>query len=747
MPETSATKTNQMRKPVRVTFTGTAMVLTLAFATLSSAAPLQQIPFAEIQTKIAKSDQAIFELSNKIKMTQKQLFSISSAESKLKSKDASNSALKKSLAQTINVLTARRSNLQATIASLRSEYADCVDDQSSRYSQIATARGAGITFASQIGDGAEPGSQLLYQTAFSGVDKPFLFFAVDPETGSVKTFDNPATTESSAWGMATGVDGSIYVSTSPGAHFMRFDSKSQVLEDLGTPVRGEQFAWDLTTGPDGKLYGGTYPNAHLFRFDPATRRTEDLGRMDSNEKYIRYVCASKDGFIYCAVGSKQGIVAYEIATGKKQELLPNDERPAGFTNFYRAVDGSIFGIVSVASGRTYYALNKFTATKISGKPPVAEAPSLKLRNGNIVKVDSTSVTILNNGKTVRSVTAKQPEVPLTVQRLSIGGNKKVYLSLSLPAILQELNPETKEIKSLANLGNGEIYSFLPYQNEMFMAGYSLTGRILDLDLTKSLDLEHLANPKRITFENEQATWRPSALILGVDHKIYAAGLPGYGLNQGQLVQVDPATDKAVVFEAVIPNQSITSIVDLGTVSGVGDHILLLGTSINGGTGTTPKDKSSLLALWDVDKQKIASSTPTFGGIESSNPDPSGVSSLVKAKNGKVYGADDRPIGPLGGRLFRYDLDSNRVTLLNLDSSFTGQAKKPAFIYNSLMNGPDGAVWGLCTYGVFRIDPDTDKVTIPEPFTDPAGITAGGVLDGRLLYFASGPNIFSYRLPN
>ena len=65
------------------------------------------------------------------------------------------------------------------------------------------------------------------------------------------------------------------------------------------------------------------------------------------------------------------------------------------------------------------------------------------------------------------------------------------------------------------------------------------------------------------------------------------------------------------------------------------------------------------------------------------------------------------------------------------------------IYDSLVLGPDGIIYGLDRMGIFTINSKKNRIKFVDRF--PGIITAGIVLDGWDLYFASGATIYRYNL--
>jgi hypothetical protein len=87
----------------------------------------------------------------------------------------------------------------------------------------------------------------------------------------------------------------------------------------------------------------------------------------------------------------------------------------------------------------------------------------------------------------------------------------------------------------------------------------------------------------------------------------------------------------------------------------------------------------------------------------------------------------------GVTLFVFDLATHEVSHLTPVDFDT--------IYNSVAVGPDGKIWGLSSSGIFRIDPESCRVSraalAPEP------ITGGFAMDSTGIYYASGSSLYRY----
>jgi streptogramin lyase len=539
--------------------------------------------------------------------------------------------------------------------------------------------------------------------------------AIDPDTGTHQVFHNPAPSESGQWGMAVGPDGNIYSGTLPNAHILRLNPRTGAFDDLGRPSESEQYIWAMARGSDGKMYAGTYPSAKLVRYDPASNRSEDLGRMDPDEQYARTVAASDNGYIYLGIGYKRaGVVAYNIATGEHRQILPDSLRKSGVPWIQKRPDGKIY--VELDDG--IYRADGWSINRATAVP--AEMPPGTLPDGRRVVIDDQSRPQIVNPRTHSSqplaVGYAGQQVP--VYRLAMGPDGQVYGSTILPLNLFRLEKSTGGLDQLGELGTGETYSMLAVQQRLLMASYNGRSPLAVFDPSQPVTAADASapNPKPLPFDGQDNGWRPAAMTTASDGKAYIGGQAGYGKLGGPLVIWSPDLNTTDVVADPIRDQSIVSLAAV-------DDLLVGGTTIDGGGGSTPTQSTAKLFLFDAATRSVVFS------IEPS-PNAHTVADLVLAPNGLVYGFAD-------GKFFIFDPHSRQ--LLRVDSDASGTLLET----DAIGVGPDGRIWGLFRQGIFSIDPATNALQMVVQAPDP--ITAGFVLDGQNLYYASESTIYRAQL--
>ena len=463
------------------------------------------------------------------------------------------------------------------------------------FENLGTFIGKGGAMSKLVAPGPN-GTERLYigYTYLSSMD----LVAYDRQTGKHKVWRSP---EGGAWAMETDPQGRLYLGTYFNGHLLRLDPRTDKLEDLGQAIEGETYVWQLSLGPDGKLYGCTYPGAKLLAFDPKTDKVADLGRMDPVDKYNRSLCAAPDGWVYCATGSeKANLVAYNTKTKEVRSFIPPNERKAGFGKVVRGADGNAYATYFDKNFR----LENGTATQIDKLPPLESR--LTYQDGQEAKDPAT-----------------YPGRALPIFRVASGPDGKIYGSGVLPEYLLRFDPADGKLVTMGLIPGAEAYSMLAAHNKLYIASY--TGATLQIyDPAKPFK----PGAKR---ENNPANYgstapkqnRPYDMTLGADGKVYIANVPGYGIIGGALAWYDPKTDTVEHVPTPIKDQSIASLCALPA------PLLLVGTSIEAGSGARAVAKEAVLFLWDMEKREVV-----WQGVPI--PGAGIISNMARGGDGLVY---------------------------------------------------------------------------------------------------------------
>ena len=571
---------------------------------------------------------------------------------------------------------------------------------------------------------AGPGKTGILDTiyiSFGQYNAPLFLLAVNPDTGEIKQFNAPLSSEMGAWGYTVGHESLIYLGSYHNAHLLRFDPKTEKWDDLGQPGgEKESFICRITTATDGKIWGGTFPSAKLFSYDPKTGASEDFGRMDPDQFYC-YPTAGEDGKIYCSIQfEKMDIIVFDPKKKTKISLIPEDERKPGRVSLVKGNNGKMY--VNLSTSDKWFLIEDGERLVEVSKSDIP-FPQGGLSDGRQFQWTDNNLLKIKN-----PVTKEEKEIPLQYDAagsfifvVGVGPEGRIYGSSMLPLRLFVYDPEKDSLTNLgrASLWPGEVYSIGSLDGKLYLCSYP-GARLSVYDPRKPLRFgeEEDANPRDLgPIGGEQ--YRPRAMIAGPHGKIYIGSYPDYGLMGGAISVYDPKKNEKRVHRHIVRNQSIASLAYVEKLD-----LMAAGSSVRGGTGTHAVEKEAKLILWDPkEEKKIFEVIPV--------PEAKTILSLAVTVEGLLYGITSN------GKVFVFDPEKKEIRKV-FDLGF----KEPREI--SLHLGPDLRLYGLSTEAVFFIDPRSDQVSlVTKP---PVRIHSGMAMLGRKIYFGSGANLWEFEIP-
>jgi hypothetical protein len=222
---------------------------------------------------------------------------------------------------------------------------------------------------------------------------------------------------------------------------------------------------------------------------------------------------------------------------------------------------------------------------------------------------------------------------------------------------------------------------------------------------------------------------------------------------GTLAWYDPKTEEKASHRAIIPDMSPASLLWLPDL-----ELILVGMSIEAGTGATITNFDGAFALWDPKTDSLEWAGDF--GIEGL----ADVTSLAPAGDGLVYaliGRGDHVISAgapeIAPRLALIDIKNRKL----VSSAWLPEEFGPLSWHgsHSLRIGPGGVVYGATAYCLFRIEPGTCEVERiwqrdrPEQRSgawhaalSPNTIDIVGPIVGNEFFFATGWRLRSITLP-
>lgn len=580
------------------------------------------------------------------------------------------------------------------------------------FSVIATFSGIGRLQNAMVGPGA---SGQRYYNTYLYLYSDFDLLAIDPNTGQPKIYPGPSLGSGFhefGANLAVGPDQLLYLGTRPHAHFLQFNPASLTYRDLGAAAPSESYIFNETVDPNGKIYACTFPNAKLISYDPATGKSADLGRIDPAQPYARACVSGNDGFIYVGTGPRfQTVFAYQISTTTRSAIVTSSF--AGFPLIYRGTDAKVYAIV----GNSAYVLGNGQASLVPNPAPTATTNLFS--DGRTIQVLDTTVT--HNTVTVTNAPSnnvypyKYFGKPFPVFRLGFGPDGNLYESSILRSYLIRLgaNPAT-----LGYLGNGEIYSILPFGKKLLMAGYDTQVPLLNYD--PSAPFQPNINPKPVSYPGEDIAWRPEAMIAGPKGLVYIGAIPGYGKLGGPMAVWNTQSNQVVSHDQLIHDESVDS---LATTQGE----IVGGTTIFGGLGSIPTQAKAHLFIWNPATSKV-----TFDTVVPAQT----ITDVIAAPNGLIYGFAD-------AKLMVFDPSHPGPPALYAVPVLAGGS----VVHNAigfLTSAPTQLV-ALAAKGILFVDTSNNTVALVQ---SPSGIYGGfalkvGAGGTATVYFSAGANTYVY----
>jgi outer membrane protein assembly factor BamB len=557
--------------------------------------------------------------------------------------------------------------------------------------------------------------------SFGQYHAPLFLLAVNPDTGEMRQFNGPLSSEMGAWGFTVDHENRIYLGSYYHAHLLRFDPKTERWDDLGQPGgEAESFICTLTTAPDGKIWGGTFPSAILFSYDPKSGKSENFGRMDPEQFYC-YPTAGEDGLVYCAIQfAKVDIVVFDPKSQTKKSLIPSEDRKPGRVSLVKGNDGKIYARLS-SSDQWYRIEEREKLIRVS-IADIAFPPQGLPDGGKFQLIGNKVLRIQNPSKN------EEKEIPLEYETsgtfifvVGVGPDGRVYGSSMLPLQLFVYDPKDG---LLANLGKaafstGESYSTGVLDDKLYLCSYP-GARLSVYDPKRPLRFgpNEGDNPRDLGPMGEDQD-RPRAMLAGPHGMIYIGSYPDYGQIGGAISVYDPKTGEKRVYRHFVQNQSIASLAYIAKFD-----LIAAGSSVRGGGGTKAVEKEAKLVLWNPkEEKKVIEIIPV--------PEAKTIFSLASTTEGKLYGITDNE------KVFVFDVEKREVQKV-FDLEFKGP------IEISLQPGPEGKLYGLSKEAIFFIDPRDDRVSLlAKP---PVPITSGMAILGRKIYYGSDANLFEFEIP-
>jgi hypothetical protein len=616
--------------------------------------------------------------------------------------------------------------------------------------QITASMIQGSMFVSAL-----DGRELVY-TVVRG--EPAHLLAYDIQTKELK-LDKALGDADGVWDMAQSTDGTLYIPGASGSLF-KHTPGTQEVTDLGIALKGETYLWNLTAGKDGEVFGATYPGCRVFRYHPKDGFS-DIGKgpLVATENYVRSLAFHhKTGLLYAGVGSHANLLEIDPIKGTKKQILPEQYKDKEFVYSLEIVPGKngqdrLFALLTSGNTTLVYNLKtKMFEQEISGMDMKAIIANAKTKE--VYYTANSSLKSFQSSKSF--TTAKQlAENVGSANAFAWGKDKNLYI-LTSGANLVKYNPQTKELTKDKLLVPGQpipINAVLAGPDGKIWTGGYLAGGHATYDPITNTNTEYRGlhqtegmtvygdyiyygiYPKGQFYEyNTKAKWNVEN-----NNPRKIAQIP----EQSRSFAVLPVTDENMLFFGMIPEYGKLggAFVRYDRAKDEVKHSVLIpehgissllyvnkmvigGSTISGGLGVAPTQKEAVLFGWDIKNEK-----KTFELVPV--PGAAAITSLINAPDGCVWGLAD-------GVLFVFDPVAQKVlsTQKLYDyPPFKSHIWRSAF----MVVHPNGQIYGTDNKKLFKIDAVSKACTILDDNATLLTLDKQGTL-----YFRRGTNLWSYQ---
>lgn len=490
-------------------------------------------------------------------------------------------------------------------------------------------------------------------------------------------------------------DGILYGTTYPNAKVFAYDLATGEARDYGSVVDDGSYAWGFDM-VDGELWVGTGAVPHLMRLNPQTGEISELAlpaEVAESADFITRVEQFGDRVLisYSPQGT-QNTAVYDLVA---QEWLDGIERPAGAWTAASAegityfIDGETISGYDLEAGQVVAVdwENSGIADELGGTSDIA-----LFDQGPDGTPGATLVGIKGDGTVWRYELSTgtgdlaDPGIvgaPATVHSVGTGADGDLYFGAYLSAgVMARVDVQTRTVEQLE--GPIQAASIAAVSGNRTVVGTYPGAEIYVARSTQAWDWG--SNPRHLFSlgRDQSGQDRPVSLI-AAGPRVAMATIPNYGELGGALTLFNPANGRHQVHRNIVADQSIT-------VLAYRDGVIYGGTSIHGGLSSTPSQDEAELFIWDARHDRLVSSQVVVPGAEV-------IHALAFDADGDLWGFADN------GVFFEYDVARGEV-LRTVATPVT--VSNDWGRLSELYLHPDGRFYGDAGGRLFRFDPETEE---------------------------------------
>ncbi len=518
----------------------------------------------------------------------------------------------------------------------------------------------------------------------------------------------------------------------------------------------------VAEGADGTIYIGCHPAAALYGYNPATGLMRDYGAMDPVENYF-YVACGRDGTVAGITRTtRPHTVVINPLTGEHRALGPvaDTDSGTGKVELFTGADGLLY-LDTHAGPFRVKGMELESIDRLPGPMPAPTLPdgsSFRYLDGHSERAHAWRIIEIRKPDGRQKVIHLKYEAAGAAIYIVRGGpDHKLYGTSVLPMHFFTADPATGELKSYGacSTASGEAYSMDWLDGKLYLCvythallcvydplkPYSFTG------LSQKPDGEWVFwggehepsgnlgfqfspqdNPRQLG-RMDKVAYRSRDMLAGPAGKVWVVSIPDYGMWGGTLSWYDPKLKQfGGAHRHLYRDCSPISITHMRD-----EDLLFIGFSIYGGSGTTPRVKTTGFMAWDPHRDcEVWRGDLGLNCIGSMDLEAVGnglVYAIVHPYPDTVLQADLVLMEPLKHRIVsKSRLDS--VAGWPLEVSFATDAK---YLY------------GVTRESVYRVPLGTTEIEVLWRTDKAQGPTASGALLDGTYYFGALAKLQSVRV--